>query len=222
MGRPWEDGELTNSGDDEKREPLAGSADDRAVTLPAASADETTLTAQGRGGEEVVGVGCSVFGVREAWQAGGRGSAGSGSGLGRAEYGEEPNADAALLEDDHGSLAEWISDAGQVGEEERDLGLGPPLRGASEEDDRRLSLLPQGEQCAEVGVCGDDDALFGRGPLEDLLVAGLVHAVVAHVGRIVARVAQTVRHQRRERVVNEESHGVAARGSSRSRTASAA
>ena len=50
----WEDGELTSNGDDEKREPLAGSADDRAVTLAAASADESTLTAQGKPGSPSV------------------------------------------------------------------------------------------------------------------------------------------------------------------------
>ncbi len=46
----WEDGELNDNPADDKREALAGSADDRAVTLPAASADETTMTAQGHGG----------------------------------------------------------------------------------------------------------------------------------------------------------------------------
>jgi len=49
-----------NGGDDERREPLAGSADHRAVTLPAASADETTRTAQGLEGKAR----CSVWGVR--------------------------------------------------------------------------------------------------------------------------------------------------------------
>jgi len=41
---------LNDNPADDKREALAGSADDRAVTLPAASADETTLTAQGQPG----------------------------------------------------------------------------------------------------------------------------------------------------------------------------
>ena len=45
---------MTSNGDDAKREALAGSSDDRAVTLPAASADETTRTAQGQAGASSV------------------------------------------------------------------------------------------------------------------------------------------------------------------------
>ena len=72
----------------------------------------------------------------------------------------------------------------------------------------------------EVGVGRDDHPRFERGPLEDSFVAGGLHAVVEDVDGVVAGGAESLRHPRREGIVDDEVH--ASRGIIRSRTASAA
>lgn len=103
----------------------------------------------------------------------------------------------------------------------RRLAFRAALGSSSEEHDGRNALAAESEQRAEVCIGGDEEAVLVAGAFEDLLVARGLHVVVADAGCIVARVGEPLRDQRRERVVDQELQP-AARGSSRSRTASAA
>ena len=91
----------------------------------------------------------------------------------------------------------------------------------SEEHDRRLTLLSQREQSAEIGIGRDENAAFIPGALENLAVCGCVQTVIAHMDGIMPIQLQLLRENRRQSIVHEELHGTVS-GNSRSRTASAA
>lgn len=134
---------------------------------------------------------------------------------------QRPYADAIGLEYDDATLLELAFNSRKVGEQQRDLLLRSPLRPAPEENDRRKLLAAKCEQRAEIGVGGNEDAILSRGAVEDLLVVRRLQSVVADVHCVMASRRQLVRHQRRQGVVDKKSQP-AVRGSSRSRTASAA
>jgi hypothetical protein len=76
-------------------------------------------------------------------------------------------------------------------------------------------------QCAEVGVCRNDNPVFALSPLKNFAVGGSLQIAVAHMDRIVTALPQPFSEDRRQGVVNEKFHGTV-KGSPRSRTASAA
>ena len=126
------------------------------------------------------------------------------------------------LENDDAPFGEIDLYRWHVREEERDLLLGSSLGSASEEDDGGESLPAMRKQRPEVGVGRDEHTVFFFCALEDLLVAGGLHAVVANVDRVVAGVLKPLGDGRRQGLVDQEPQPAAASGSSRSRTASAA
>ncbi len=130
-------------------------------------------------------------------------------------------SDALGLEYDDASLGEALFYGGVVGEEKRRLTFRSAFGSSPEEHDGREALPAKSEQRAEAGVGGDEDAVLVAGSLEDLLVARRLQAILADVTCVVTGGDKSLRDQRRERVVDQESQP-AARGSSRSRTASAA
>ena len=77
------------------------------------------------------------------------------------------------------------------------------------------------EQRPEIGVGRHDDALLRTRTVEDLCVRGTLQSVLADMHGIVSRTGEAVRHERRQGVIDQEFQP-AARGSSRSLTASAA
>ena len=74
----------------------------------------------------------------------------------------------------------------------------------------------------EVSVSGNNDASLAGCIGEDGFVARVLDASVAHVRCVVSCPAQRNSHFGRESVVDEELQSATRRGSSRSRTASAA
>ena len=77
-------------------------------------------------------------------------------------------------------------------------------------------------KCAEVGIRGDQHPIFCRGPIEDFVIGSVVKANIADGPGVVARMTQEFGKDWRERVVDQQPHGPAARGNVRSLTASAA
>jgi hypothetical protein len=62
----------------------------------------------------------------------------------------------------------------------------------------------------------DDDSIFKHGPGKNQLIFGRLHAVVANVRCIMARLRQQQREPRRKRIIDQKSHADCGRGSSRS------
>jgi hypothetical protein len=85
-------------------------------------------------------------------------------------------------------------------------------------DRRNLSPARRRRSC----VGGHDDPLPGLGSIHHGLICRTLQADVADVAGVVACCAQQVGKDRRQVLVDEESHAVCRSGSSRSRTASAA
>ena len=105
---------------------------------------------------------------------------------------EAADAEASGLEHDDGAVVEILGTGGKVGEKECGLLFGATLGATPEEHERRLSFLPQRENCSEVGVGRDDNALLGACALDDLLVCGGLQVVGADVDGVVACVGKSL------------------------------
>jgi hypothetical protein len=79
-----------------------------------------------------------------------------------------------------------------------------------------------GEQAAEISVSRYQDALISLSPLQDNRVRCRLHGKIPEVDSVMSRRIQAFGKERRQVVVDKESHAVRRSGSSRSRTASAA
>lgn len=134
---------------------------------------------------------------------------------------ERAKANAGLLENHNGTLVEGLFDRGQVGEEQRCLGLRAAVADSADEDEGGFAVAPQGEECGEIGVCRNNDALLAGSAGKDFAVVGGPKAIVAHVDGIVSVVAEPFSEERREGIVDEEPRGTDI-GKARSRTVSAA
>lgn len=134
---------------------------------------------------------------------------------------QRSNPDAAFLEDGDTSLFQRFLDSRQVHQKKRQLFFRMPIYFTTEQDHRRSALVSQREQRAEIGICRDDRPVLLRGARKDHLILGRLQAVIADMHSVMAMIPQPLRHRGRQRVIYEKSHG-AAKGSSRSRTASAA
>lgn len=78
-----------------------------------------------------------------------------------------------LLDHEEAAGLEPVSERGEIGEEELSLLVGSAPGGPSEEDHRGSLSRLAGHEQAEVGICGDQDALFLSRPLENLLVGAV-------------------------------------------------
>jgi hypothetical protein len=101
------------------------------------------------------------------------------------------NADALLLKHDQAALLKRVRQLREVDEHERANLVSSVKCQPAKENDRRPSVLPRGEQQAEIHVGRDQDALFLRTVDKDLLVRRALQAVVARVDCIVASSPQT-------------------------------
>src|SRR6476659_5580404 len=94
-------------------------------------------------------------------------------------------------------------------------------RGASEKNYGRLGDIAQSEQEREIRIGRNDDSVLARSARKYLLVTCCLHSPVAQVHTVVTVPAQISGEQRRQRIVDQESHRSTS-GISLSRTASAA
>ncbi len=67
----------------------------------------------------------------------------------------------------------------------------------SEEHDRRLALLSQREERAEIGIGRDDCTAFIPGTLENFLIGGGLPPVIPHMDGIMPGLSQSLRKDRR-------------------------
>lgn len=107
-------------------------------------------------------------------------------------------------------------------EQKGDLLCWPPFCPSPEEDDGGFSCLSLCQQDTEIRVRGYDDAVVGSSVVKDCAVVRSLHSEVTDLDCIVAAPPQAFCYLGREGVVYEEPHEIVKRGSSRSRTASAA
>lgn len=135
--------------------------------------------------------------------------------------GKRSNANSVLVEYHDRTALDRFFYVGKILDEKGKLFIRSPVRASPKQNDRRFARAVQRQQCAEIRVRGQNDAVFAGGPIEDLLVLGGMQPVVSHVYSIVTGAAQPGCQLGRKSVINQELQG-AASGSSRSRTASAA
>jgi hypothetical protein len=79
-----------------------------------------------------------------------------------------------------------------------------------------------GEQTAEIGVSRYQDPPISLSALQDKRVRRSLHGKIPDVDSVISCCLQASGKERRQVVVDEESHAVRRSGNSRSRTASAA
>jgi hypothetical protein len=114
-----------------------------------------------------------------------------------AANGEGANANSGFFEDGYatppqGRLQNW-----KVGQQHRSLTLGPSGVLCSEEHNRRLTLLSQRQEHAEIGIRRDECAAFIPGALENLGVYGGLQTAIAHMDRVIPTSSQLLREDRR-------------------------
>jgi hypothetical protein len=109
----------------------------------------------------------------------------------------------------------------KVSQQQRRLVFGRSLSAESEEDKRRAGFALQTEHCTEIGVGRYQNAIFAQCAVKYRLVGFGLHRVIAHMYRVVPGQSKCFGDNRREGVIDQKSHGIV-KGSSRSRTASAA
>lgn len=103
-----------------------------------------------------------------------------------ATNGQRTNAYPLLLHDNYASLFECAGDIGKVGQQQGCLLFRASLRRTAQQDHRRFGLRPQRQQCAEIGICRDQDPLFLRRKFEDCRIRSRLHAPVTNMLGIVA------------------------------------
>ncbi len=135
---------------------------------------------------------------------------------------EAPNPLARFLEYNRAPLAQGLLDIAKIREQQTYLLFRTTLRGAAEQDHRRLSRFAQSEKSAEVGVSRNYDPAFALGAIKNPRVVSRLHPVFAYVRGVVSGLAQAVGDKWRQRIIDEKSQEAERSGNSRSRTASAA
>jgi hypothetical protein len=136
--------------------------------------------------------------------------------------GESTNPDPTATEDHNRTLVEIVDQIREVCEKQLCLIRRTSWGAMPEENHRRLRTLAERQQRSEIGIGREDDTAFVEGGLQDDRISGEVQPPASDVNGIMAAAPQVVGDFRRQRVVDEELHRGESRGSSRSRTASAA
>ncbi len=132
------------------------------------------------------------------------------------------DADSCLLENDYASALQGFTDRGQVRKQKCQLSFRPPFRAAPEENERRFAVLPCGQERAEIGVGGNNNTTLGHCALKNQQVIGPLHVIITNVSSIMPFLMQPLGEHWRERIVDEKLQAGVSKGSSRSRTDSAA
>jgi hypothetical protein len=110
----------------------------------------------------------------------------------RSGLGDRERADAnpAVLDDHDGAALQVRLDRGEVGQQQRCLlawtAAGMPV----EQQHRRLSRLPGGQQFPEVRISRQDHPLVPGSMLEDVHIRGVQAKHLTNVDRIMAGLAQ--------------------------------
>jgi hypothetical protein len=111
-----------------------------------------------------------------------------------------------LLEDDESSGFECLADSFEVGEQQSKLTRRVPIRTSAKQDHGRRTTTWQGQQCAKISICRNDDAPFVRGSIHDLIVRRSLHVVVADMDRVMTVLPKPMSDKRRQGVVDEKPH----------------
>ncbi len=85
-----------------------------------------------------------------------------------------------------------------------------------------MALLPETQQGSEVRIRRHDDSPFDEGRVKDDFVRDVLQSSGTKMDGVVSCSLKDARNLWRERIVDQELHPVESKGSSRSRTASAA
>lgn len=132
------------------------------------------------------------------------------------------NAHPVVTDDDHCAYIEVRVELIEVLQKERRLPLRTSGYGAAEQDDARQVRAGPGNQLSEVRVEGDEHAAGSHRRIDDGGIRGAPQAEIVKVDDVVPRSEERLLHERRDALVEQELQAPRRRGSSRSRTASAA
>lgn len=132
-----------------------------------------------------------------------------------------------LFEHDDAAALQRFRQLLEMRQQQPHLTVGVALGSTAEENHRRVGLVPACQQRPEIGVGRHQDTRFLAGAVEDDGIGGGSEPIGSDVNRIVSRALQCLRHPGGEWVVNQKpqlplDQRTVERGSSRSRTASAA
>ena len=124
----------------------------------------------------------------------------------RPPSGERKNAEAGTVpaHGDDTSAFEVGCAGSQNAEQQGGLGFGCTRRVVAQEDERRLRLLPRGEENTKIRVGRDQDTALAGCQFEDRFVGGVDRDALADVDGIMAAATQKPCDQRGERVVDEQ------------------
>jgi hypothetical protein len=137
-------------------------------------------------------------------------------------HGQLSNPDARVLEHNGAPGGQIIGDRIQIVEQQGHLSVGSPADATSKEDDGWLRLVEESQQGSEIRIRGNQDAFILLSKAEYFPVAGRLHREVPDVNGIVSSRIEPGRNLGRNGVVDEELQEATRRGSSLSRTLSAA
>lgn len=136
--------------------------------------------------------------------------------------GKPADTDAALLDDDDGAMPKVRLYVRQVLEYQSSLhGRSPACLPSKQDHGWGLGSLPC-QQLTEVRIRRDDHTIVQRGMRKDLVVRGIEPQILADVDCLVPSLAEPCSKDGRHAGINQKPHPGVRRGSSRSRTASAA
>src|SRR5919197_713849 len=98
---------------------------------------------------------------------------------GRSSNGQTTDSDAVFIEDDDATGPRSLLHCRKIGKEQGDLLFRTPTRVTAKKDDRGLGAFAFSEQRAEVGIRGNEDAVFYSGASEQGFIVAPLHAKLA-------------------------------------------
>ncbi len=135
---------------------------------------------------------------------------------------KQAHSNARWLERYDAAALQRIDESGQVRKENSRQCVRRPTALASKLNDGRLPRRTHREQRSEISIGRHDDSPLDDCALEDHIIIGVLQSKRADMDRVMTSLVEESSKRWRKRVVDQEPHSPAARGSARSRTASAA
>ena len=129
----------------------------------------------------------------------------SGPAFGSIFHGEVTQANAFFLDDRDRAFFELIVHEGKGAQDGGEAFL-DGVSDAAEEEHARVGASREREDGSEIGIGGDEHAVFGFGVGHHVVVGGALHAEQAHMGGVMAGVDQLLDEVVLQGLVYEEPH----------------
>jgi hypothetical protein len=135
---------------------------------------------------------------------------------------KQAHSNPSWFKRDDAAVLQGVDELGQVREQRSCQCVRFPAALAAKLDDGGLSRRSHGEQRSEISIRRYEDSMLDGSESEDRIVVGVLQSYRANVDCIMTGLLQESDEHGRKSVVDQKLHSPAARGSARSRTASAA